>query len=218
MNCVPVYSRADPGHPVPRLRARLSGSPAGSPIPPRYRPAWTPGSVRELHPLCQANFRLVEHLGSSDVLTTCPACLTRGCTAFATKLKFKLGETCQDADHHATCGVRGVDAFAERPEHDPTLFKLADRRHHLGGVAAQAVDADHYDGVAFACVVQQGSKSRTLLSRRGPRQLVGVDALRINTRRRERIDLVVEGLVPGADTRVPELGSSDRCGARCLQA
>jgi hypothetical protein len=42
MNCVPVYSRADPGHPVPRLRARLSGSPAGSPIPPRYRPAWTP--------------------------------------------------------------------------------------------------------------------------------------------------------------------------------
>ena len=37
MNCVPVCSRADPGHSVPRLRARLSGSPAGSPIPPRYR-------------------------------------------------------------------------------------------------------------------------------------------------------------------------------------
>ena len=36
------YSRADPGHPVPRLRAPLSGSPAGSPIPPRYRPALTP--------------------------------------------------------------------------------------------------------------------------------------------------------------------------------
>jgi hypothetical protein len=45
-----------------------------------------------VHPLCQANFRLVEHGGSSDVLTTCPARLTGGCAAFATKLKFKLGE------------------------------------------------------------------------------------------------------------------------------
>jgi hypothetical protein len=50
------------------------------------------GLTTRVHPLCQANFRLVEHGGSSDVLTTCPARLTGGCAAFATKLKFKLGE------------------------------------------------------------------------------------------------------------------------------
>jgi hypothetical protein len=53
-----------------------------------------------------------------------------------------------------TRSVRCVDAFAERPQHDSTLTKVADSRHDFGSVAPQTVNADHDDGVTLPCVVQ----------------------------------------------------------------
>ena len=43
---------------------------------------------------------------------------------------------------------------------DAALAEVADRQHDLGGVAAQAVDADDHDGVAGAGVVEHGGQTR----------------------------------------------------------
>jgi hypothetical protein len=43
--------------------------------------------------------------------------------------------------------------------------KVADGRHHLSSVAAQAVDANNHDGVALARVVQQRGESGALRPR-----------------------------------------------------
>jgi hypothetical protein len=89
----------------------------------------------------------------------------------------------------------------------PPLTKLADGRHHLSSVAAQPVNANHDDGVALACIVQECGEAGTLLPRRHARQLVAIDAGRLNARTRECIDLLVERLVSGADSGVSELGA-----------
>ena len=81
------------------------------------------------------------------------------------QLQLKFGQTGEHTGHHAARRVRGVDAFAEGPQHDPTLAKIADGHHHLSGVAAQAVNADHDDGIALPRVVQERSKAGTLLPR-----------------------------------------------------
>jgi hypothetical protein len=46
MNCVPVYSRADPGHPVPRLRRGYRAALPGRQSRPDTARV-DPGSVRE---------------------------------------------------------------------------------------------------------------------------------------------------------------------------
>src|SRR5262249_50547633 len=54
--------------------------------------------------------------------------------------------------HHPTGCVRRIDSLAQGTQHNPTLAQLANCRHDLSGVAAQAVNADHDDGVALACI------------------------------------------------------------------
>jgi hypothetical protein len=100
---------------------------------------------------------------------------------FATQLKLKLSEARQNAGYHAARCVRCVDALVKGPQHDAALPKLADSRHHLGCVAAQAVDTDNDNGVAFACVVEQRSKAGTLFAGRRAAELVAVDARCLNS-------------------------------------
>ena len=57
------------------------------------------------------------------------------------------------------------------------------------------------------CVVNQRGKTGTLLTRGHSRQLVAVDAGSIDTRSGQRIDLLIQRLVPSADAGVAELGS-----------
>jgi hypothetical protein len=105
-----------------------------------------------VHPQGQSRFRLVKRLGPSYVLPACPTRLTRCGSPFTPEFQLKLGQTCEDARHHAACGVRRVDAFPQGAQHDLTLSKLANRGHYLSGVAVQAVDADNDYHINFACV------------------------------------------------------------------
>ncbi len=159
-----------------------------------------------VHPLRQCSLLLIKYFGATDVLSACPTRLPSRSAPLPAKLKFKLSEAGQDAGNHPTCGVRCVDALSNRTEHDPTLAEFADSRHHLGGVAAQAVDADHHDGVAFV-VVQQGSKAMALLAGGSARELVAVNAATIDTSRGERFHLLIKGLVSRTDSGVAENGS-----------
>jgi hypothetical protein len=118
--------------------------------------------------------------------------LTRCRTALSAQLQLKLSQARQDAGHHSARSVRGVDALAKRPQHNAALAEVADGGHYLGGVAAQAVDTDNDDGVALARVVEQCGKAGTLLTGRGARQLVRVDASWVNACNRQRIDLLVK--------------------------
>jgi hypothetical protein len=86
------------------------------------------------------------------VLPACPTRLTRCGSPFTPEFQLKLGQTCEDARHHAACGVRRVDAFPQGAQHDLTLSKLANRNHYLSGVVVQAVDADNDYRINFACV------------------------------------------------------------------
>ena len=58
------------------------------------------------------------------------------------QLKLKLCQAGEYPGHHPTCGVGGVDAFPQRAQHDVPLTQLANRRHHLSGVAAQPINAN----------------------------------------------------------------------------
>jgi hypothetical protein len=102
--------------------------------------------------------------------------------------------------HHPAGRIQRIDPLAQRPKHDPTLSKLADRSHDLSSIAAQAVDTDDNNGIAFACVIEQCSKAGTLLTGERARELVAIDVASIDACRRKCIDLLVEGLMPGADT------------------
>jgi hypothetical protein len=84
---------------------------------------------------------VIQCLWATAGLPACPSSLSRYCTSFATKLQFKFGQGGEDSGDHAPGGVRRIDAFPERPQHDSALAKVADGGHDLGGVAAQAVDA-----------------------------------------------------------------------------
>src|ERR1700736_549231 len=128
-----------------------------------------------VHPLRQSGFRLVECLRSSDVLPACPTRLACCRPPLTTQLQLKLRKAGQDARHHPARRIRGVDALAQRPQNDAVLPKLADRRHDLSSVAAQAVDADDNYRVALAGIIQQCGKSGALLPCRSPRQLVAVN-------------------------------------------
>jgi hypothetical protein len=86
------------------------------------------------------------------VLPACPTRLTRCGSPLTPEFQLKLGQTREDARHHAACGVRRVDAFPQGAQHDSALPKLANGRHNLRSIAAQAVDADNDYRINFACV------------------------------------------------------------------
>ena len=50
MNCVPVYSGADPATPCPDCVRGYRAALPGRQIPPRYRPAWTPAVCASAEP------------------------------------------------------------------------------------------------------------------------------------------------------------------------
>jgi hypothetical protein len=66
--------------------------------------------------------------------------------------------------------------------------------------ATQPVDADDNNRAAFAGVVQQSGQAGSLFARRGARQLVAIDPCTVHARCVERIDLLIERLVSGADS------------------
>ena len=108
-----------------------------------------------VHPLRKSGFLCVEDFGPPNRLAACTTRLTGCRPMLAPQFQFKLSKTGQDARHHPAGRVSGVDPFAERTQHDPALAEFADGRHYLGGVPAQAVDADHDDGVSLTGIVQE---------------------------------------------------------------
>jgi len=160
-----------------------------------------------VHAPCQRGFLLVERLGSTDVLPACPTRFARRSTPFAAELKLKLSKAGEHARHHAPRCSRAVDALPQRAQHDVTVAQLADSRHDFGGVAAQAVNADHHDCVARPSVVKQRGQAGSLLAGRRARQFVAVDPVRIDPGCAEGVELLVERLMAGADTGVSELSA-----------
>ena len=115
--------------------------------------------------------RCAQRLGTTDGLPACPPCVPRCRAALAAQLQLKLRETGEHTSRHPPSGVRRVETFAKATQHNPALPKLTDGRHNLSGVATQPVDTDHDDGVALACVVQEGSEAGALLPRDIPESL-----------------------------------------------
>jgi hypothetical protein len=144
-----------------------------------------------VHPLRQGRLRFVEGLRSPNRLSACSTCIAGCGTTLASQLQFQFRKTCQYAGHHSASRVRGIDALTKGTKHDPTLAKFTDGRHDLSGVAAQAVDANNDDGVAFSRVSQKSGKARTLFPRGSARQLVAIDAGRVNARCGKRVELLV---------------------------
>jgi hypothetical protein len=50
-------------------------------------------------------------------------------------MRLKFGEAGQNTRNHAARGVRGVDAFAYRPQHDPPITEVPDGLHYFGRTA-----------------------------------------------------------------------------------
>jgi hypothetical protein len=108
-----------------------------------------------LHPAGERSLGRVKSLRPTDCLTSCATGLTGCCASFPAQFQFTLGQAGQHAGDHPTRGVGGVDPFPQGAEDDTALAKLANRRHHLGSVATQAVDTDDDDRVTGPGVIQQ---------------------------------------------------------------
>jgi hypothetical protein len=116
-----------------------------------------------MHPLRQSNFARIQSPRATDGLSPCQA------LPHAPQSRSRPNSNSSSARLASTratirpAAFRRVNAFASGTQNDATLTKLAERAHHLRSVAAQAIKADNDDGVAFARIVQERSKLRTLL-------------------------------------------------------
>jgi hypothetical protein len=63
--------------------------------------------------------------------------------------------------------------------------------------AAKTVDTDNHNCVTKPGVVEKRGKAAPLLPGGRSRQLVPVDAARVDTSCRQRVELLVQGLMPG---------------------
>jgi integrase len=74
-----------------------------------------------VHTTGKGDLLISQCLRATDGLAACPTGVPRCRAALLAQFQLKFGETREDTGHHAPRGVRRVDAFAKRPQHDSTL-------------------------------------------------------------------------------------------------
>jgi len=150
-----------------------------------------------------------------------PAAEPRGVTgrggAFVHQLPLVPGQGAEDPGEHPPCRRGVADPFPQRAEQDAGASELLDGADHRGQGPAEPVRGDDDADVSGADVVNQGRQSGPVVT--GPGELVGEDPL--GTGLPQRVRLCLEGLVIGADPRVPDdrrTGSVSEAGAVWVSA
>jgi len=107
----------------------------------------------------------------------------------------------EDAQHHPPGRGRRVDPLPQRPQHNPTLPQRLHRLHDARQTASQTIQRHHRHRVPGPGIRHQLSQTRTVIPRPGHR--VGEHPTR-NAGRRQRIELLIQHLMPRAHPGIPQ--------------